>query len=276
MSLPQITIPAVNIPFDIPTLLHPALAHFAIAIPVLVVIAEICNLFIKGKGIKIMSSLFMFLLIVIFFGMYLTGVHDGKVAIDNGFGAVGELKEHKLLGIYIFYASIFVFVLKLISLAVSKTGFKVFYILVLIGFLAGILHQGKEGGELVYEHGANVQMQKDDFDDDEDEEATPTVKEQKHESVEKKAEATEKVEKAEKKEETKAPAAEAKKEVSKDEHKAVEESKKEAEKAVEETKEEAKTQVHEKVEKATEKIKEEVNKAVETVKEVTDLNKTEH
>ncbi len=276
MSLPQITIPAVNIPFDIPTLLHPALAHFAIAIPVLVVIAEICNLFIKGKGIKIMSSLFMFLLIVIFFAMYLTGVHDGKVAIDNGFGAVGELKEHKLLGIYIFYASIFVFVLKLISLTVSKTGFKVFYILVLIGFLASILHQGKEGGELVYKHGANVQMQKDDF-DDEDEKATPTVKEQKNESVENKAEkakTTEKVEKAEKKEETKVP--EAKKEVSKDEHKAVEETKQETEKAVKETKEEVKTQVHEKVEKAAAKINEEVKKEVETVKEVTDLNKTEH
>ena len=32
-----------------------------------------------------------------------------------------------------------------------------FYLLVLAGFVAGVLTQGKEGGELVYEYGINVQ-----------------------------------------------------------------------------------------------------------------------
>jgi len=247
MSLPNITIPAVNIPFDIPTLLHPALVHFAIAIPVLIVVAEFINLFINSKGMKVMTSLMMFLLVVIFFGAYLTGSADAKAATDSGFGAMDELKEHKLLGIYIFYASIFVFILKLISLAVSKAGFKAFYMLVLIGFLAGVLHQGKEGGELVYKHGANVKIS-DEMDDDEDE------------NIQKKA-PTAVEEKVEKKDGVTPPSA--------------------TTQTKEDTKEEAKTTIldekKEDIKKSVDEKKEELTKkADEAVKEALDINKTEH
>ena len=259
MSLPNITIPAVNIPFDIPTLIHPALAHFAIAIPVLIVIAEILNLFINGKGVKIISSIFMFLLIAIFFGMYLTGVHDGKVAMDSGFGALDELKEHKLLGIYLFYASIFVFVLKLISLGVNKTGFKVFYILVLIGFLAGVIHQGKEGGELVYKYGANVKAQSDEFDDDEDKEAT-----KKEAETPVTVPATKVEEKKEEPKETKPAQAEPKEQAK-------------AEETKKESVQEKKESILDKAKKEVEEIKEKVNHEVKEVKkEIEDQNQTEH
>lgn len=175
MNLPQISIP-VNIPFDIPTMLHQPLVHFAIAIPVLLLLVEIVNLFLNNTTLKATTSIFLFLLVGILFGAYLTGTTDGKHAIDNGFNAISELKEHKLDGIYLFYASIFVLVIKLISVMVNKVGFNILYILILIAFNAGILHQGKEGGELVFKHAANVQMPKDDFDDDEDEDETTTTK----------------------------------------------------------------------------------------------------
>ena len=175
MSLPQISIPAVNLPIEIPTLLHPVVDHFAIAIPVLLVVLEILNLFFKSKSLKITTAILWFVMIGIFFVAYLTGVHDAKVALDNDFSAVSELKEHKLLGMYIVYASVGVLILKLLSLLINRTGFRVFYILVLFGFLASVLHQGKEGGELVYKHSANVMPQKDEFDDDdEDEDKTST------------------------------------------------------------------------------------------------------
>ena len=169
MNLPQITIPIPEniLPFDIPTMLHQPLVHFAIAIPVLVLLVEIVNLFLNNKTLKVATSLFMLLLVVILLGAYLTGTTDGKHAIDSGFNAVSELKEHKLDGIYLFYISIFVLFMKLLSLAINKIGFKLFYILILIAFNAGILHQGKEGGELVFKHGANVQMQKDKDEDQE-------------------------------------------------------------------------------------------------------------
>jgi len=176
MTLPQISIP-VNIPFDIPTMLHPPLVHFAVAIPVLVLLFEVINIFLKSKSLKIITSIFLFLTIAIFFGAYLAGTADGKAAIDSGtFNAMSELKEHKLLGMYLFYASIGIFVFKLLSLVVNKTGFRIFYVLLLIGFVASVLHQGKEGGELVYKYGANVKVQSDDFDDDEDEDTKAPAK----------------------------------------------------------------------------------------------------
>lgn len=182
MNLPQITIP-VNIPFDIPTMLHQPLVHFAIAIPILVLLVEIVNLFLNNTTLKVTTSIFLLLLVGILFGAYLTGTTDGKHAIDNGFNAISDLKEHKLYGIYLFYTSIFVLLIKLLSLAINKVGFKIFYILILIAFNAGILYQGKLGGELVFEHAANVQMQKDEFDDDEDEATEESSKVQKIEKT---------------------------------------------------------------------------------------------
>ena len=220
MSLPQITIP-VNIPFDIPTMLHQPLVHFAIAIPVLVLLVEIVNLFLNNTTLKVTTSLFLLLLVGILFGAYLTGTTDGKHAIDNGFNAISELKEHKLYGIYLFYSSIFVLLIKLLSLAINKVGFKIFYILILIAFNAGILYQGKEGGELVFKYAANVQMQKDEFDEDEDEATEESSKVQKTEqakpTVTEKKEETQKIEtkseqKVEKQEATKPKKVESKKE----------------------------------------------------------------
>jgi len=174
MTLPQISIP-VNIPFDIPTMLHQPLVHFAVAIPVLVLLFEIINIFLNSKSLKIITSTLLFLTIAILFSAYLTGTADGKAAIDSGtFNALNDLKEHKLLGMYLFYGSIGIFVFKLLSLVINKTGFRVFYVLLLIGFVASVLHQGKEGGELVYKYGANVKVQSDDFDNDDEDENTKT------------------------------------------------------------------------------------------------------
>jgi uncharacterized membrane protein len=208
MGLPEISIPTVDIPFDIHPLLHPSMVHFAIAIPLLVIVAEILNLILKGKGVKIVSSIIIFLLIVILFMTYLTGVTDAKVATDSGFTALGELKEHKLLGIYLFYGSIFLFILKMISLGVNKTGFRVFYILVLFGFLAGIIYQGKRGGELVYKYGANVQTHKKVSKKTKDEDSKKTEQKTTKVKTEKEKEKKEKEEKEEKNTPKKEPAKE--------------------------------------------------------------------
>ncbi len=180
MNLPPISIPIETsiIPFDIPTMFHQPLVHFAIAIPVIILLIEIVNLFVGSKALKVTTAIFLLLLVGILFGAYLTGTTDGKHAIDNGFNAMGELKEHKLIGIYLFYGSIIIFVFKLLELLINRVGFRIFYILLLIGFVASILYQGKEGGELVFEHGANVQITHDDFEEEEEsvkvQKVTPT------------------------------------------------------------------------------------------------------
>jgi uncharacterized membrane protein len=158
MELPALKLPAIELPFDIPTLLHPPVDHFAIAIPVLVLIIELINLFAKKRAIGAISFVLLIIGMVAAVAAYFTGTVDGKEAFDALTQAgQEELKEHKLLGTYLMLASAVVVVFKLLSAMVQKGLMKLLYLLILVLFVAGILKQGKDGGELVYEYGANVE-----------------------------------------------------------------------------------------------------------------------
>jgi uncharacterized membrane protein len=158
MELPALKLPAIELPFDIPTLLHPPIDHFAIAIPVLVLIIEIINLVAKKRAIGVISFVLLIIGMVAAVAAYLTGTVDGKEAFDALTQAgQAELKEHKLLGTYLMLASAVVVIFKLLSSMIQRGMMKVLYLLVLVVFIAGILKQGKDGGELVYEYGANVE-----------------------------------------------------------------------------------------------------------------------
>ena len=163
MTLPALpfTIPEIALPFDIPALMHPPVAHFIIAIPVIVLLLEIVNLIVKKRALGVTTFFLLVLATVAAISAYYTGGIDGKAAWDllssDGQAAV---KAHKLFGTYLMLASIIVLFFKLISAMVQRGLVKGIYLLVLIVFVAGILKQGKEGGELVYKHGANVQIVK--------------------------------------------------------------------------------------------------------------------
>jgi len=156
MSLPTISIPEIPIPLQIPELLHPAIVHFVIAIPIVILLLELYNLGVKRRSISVFSLILLLIVAVAIFGAYLTGGVDGKAAWD-ALGAEGqaELKEHKLLGVYLVYASLGLVLFKLLFMAIGKTFGRILFILILGGFIAVTLNQGKEGGELVYKYGAN-------------------------------------------------------------------------------------------------------------------------
>ncbi|HIQ28798.1 MAG TPA: hypothetical protein EYH42_09935 [Sulfurovum sp.] len=160
MTLPAIELPKIELPFDIPVLIHPAIDHFAIVLPIVILLLEFYNLFAKKKSIGGFSFLLILLTIIVFAGAYLTGVVDGKEAYDllSPEGQT-ELKEHKLLGTYLVFFSLIVLFFKLLAMT-GKTSLKFLFFIVLIGFSAMTLNQGKEGGELVYEYGANVERVK--------------------------------------------------------------------------------------------------------------------
>jgi uncharacterized membrane protein len=155
MSLPNIPFP-FELPLDIPLLVHPAVVHFAVAIPVVILLLEIINLFFKKRAISLLS-LFLIVLVVVSMSIsYFTGAVDGKEAysllIAEG---QAELKEHKLLGAYLVYGSVALLLFKLLFMAFSKIVARLFFIILIIGFIAITLKQGKDGGELVYKYGAN-------------------------------------------------------------------------------------------------------------------------
>lgn len=158
MELPALTLPEIELPFDIPLLMHPPVDHFIIALPVIILLLEVANLIVKKRAIGITSFFLLILTVVAAIAAYFTGSVDGKEAFPLlSEAAQGELKEHKLLGTYLMLFSVIVLVFKILSALISKGLMKALYLLVLILFVAGILKQGKDGGELVYTFGVNVE-----------------------------------------------------------------------------------------------------------------------
>ena len=156
MTLPAISIPEIPLPLEIPELLHPAIVHFVVAIPVVVLLLELYNLGVKRRSISLFSLFLLIIVAVAMFGAYLTGSVDGKATWEMlSSDGQADLKAHKLLGIYLVYASLALVVLKLLFMAIRKTLGRVLFILILGGFIAVTFNQGKEGGELVYKYGAN-------------------------------------------------------------------------------------------------------------------------
>jgi len=160
MELPAITLPQIALPFDIPTLIHPAAVHFAVAIPVIVLLLEFYNLFTRRKSIGAFSFILLVLTVVFFAIAYLTGSVDGKEAYDLlSPEGQAELKEHKLLGVYLLIGTVIVLFFKLLAMT-GKGILKFLFFIVLLGLIAGTFKQGKDGGELVYEYGANIERVK--------------------------------------------------------------------------------------------------------------------
>ncbi len=259
MNLPAIDIPLKLADYGIhlPVHLHPIMVHFAVSLPIILLFIEILNLFMKRRALSVTTTLLIFLIAFIFLGAYFTGKTDGKEAfVYLSSAGQEELKEHKLLGIYLVYSTAILLLFKLIAFFVKKWWSKALYLLILIGFIAVVVIQGKHGGELVYEYGANVkavQTLEDKVEElqDEIDELKASKSSSKKESVkeEKEAEKKEVKVKEEKKEETP------------------------TNKAVNESKEEKKTVNEESVK--NEDVKEEASKSVEQPIEQKETEKTQ-
>jgi len=153
-----------QIPVEVPTMLHPPLVHFAIVLPVIIVLLEIFNVFAKmtsdseaprGKTVSALSFFLIILLVIVAIGAYATGSVDGaNVVEDLSKEGQTDLHDHKIIGAYIVLSSILLLIFKFISFVGTKT--RVLFLVLAIGFTALVMKQGKMGGELVYEHGANV------------------------------------------------------------------------------------------------------------------------
>jgi len=168
MSIPELTIP-IELPIDIPTLLHPAIVHFVVAIPVVIILLEFINLFFKKRALSLFSLFLILIVATVMAGAYFTGVTDGKEAFSLlSEAGKAELKEHKLLGIYLVYGSLALVLFKLLFMLFKGIISRLFFVLILIGFTAVNLKQGHDGGELVYKYGANSEAIADIISDKDD------------------------------------------------------------------------------------------------------------
>ncbi len=161
MQLPAITLPKIELPFDIPLLWHPIVDHFVVALPVVILLLELVNLVMRKKAISGMSLFLILLTVLAAVGAYFTGLVDGSEAYPTlNDAAKAALSEHKNLGTYLMLASWVVLLFKVLSMITDKSVIRAIYVVILIVFVAGIFEQGEEGGELVYKHGLNVEQVK--------------------------------------------------------------------------------------------------------------------
>jgi len=150
----NITIPEIPLPFDIPLMIHPLIVHFAIALPIVLLILELINTVARRRLLGGINLFFMLLIVLVTFGAYLTGTKD---ASDLDLQA---LEAHKQLGVYLVYGSVVLLFFKLVSSIVDKIQVKIFFYIALIAFISTAFIEGKRGGELVYKYGVNVKSEK--------------------------------------------------------------------------------------------------------------------
>jgi len=156
------TLPTLPLPFPVsetvPVLLHPAVVHFAVVLPIVILVIELINLVTKRKSLTISVYILFVMLIGFYVATYGTGVIDGKngglLVSDEG---LEQLKLHKNIGIYLLYLSGLPILLKLLTLVVKKPWAKIVYLVAFVAIIGLTLFQAKEGGELVYTYGLNVE-----------------------------------------------------------------------------------------------------------------------
>ncbi len=146
-------------------MLHPAVAHFAVALPIISLVLGLAYMFKPSELMSKVSTRFMLFAAIFIVIAYFTGKSEGTEAYPILSDAAQELlKEHKNFALYLIIGMVAATLLKFAGCL--KNMFKLEVIaVVIVGLVSvGVLYQGKMGGELTYEHGVNVKDHVDGMD----------------------------------------------------------------------------------------------------------------
>ena len=135
-------------------MLHPATVHFAIALPVVASIFGIIYLINKNEIMGKLSSGFTFFSAIAMIVAYYTGYQAGPEIYDYlSEAGQHELLEHKELGLYLTISFVIIAAIKSIGCQKKNFMLESIAIILLLVATATTFMQGKDGGEIVYEHG---------------------------------------------------------------------------------------------------------------------------
>lgn len=142
-------------------MLHPLVVHFAIAVPVILVVLEIINFMFRRKSLGFINFMLMILIFVIFVVAYYTGQVDAQNAKEMmSQEAKDLLQSHRDLGVVLIYGSAIIMFFKILGFASQKILFRIIFFVGALAFIFGVFNEGKMGGDLVYKHGTNVAQNK--------------------------------------------------------------------------------------------------------------------
>ncbi len=146
-------------------MIHPATAHFAMVLPLIALVFGIAYLIKPSEFMSKISTRFMVFASLFLIIAFFTGRNDGSEAYilltDEG---QSLLLQHKDLGLYLAVSMFIATAVKFYGSKKQVLKAEIFSILLLGIISAGILYQGKMGGELTYTHGANVELHSDGID----------------------------------------------------------------------------------------------------------------
>lgn len=169
-------------------MLHPALAHFAISLPIISLVLGLIYLYKPSELMSKISTRFLVLAAIFTIAAYFTGKNDAQEVFSTlSSDAQGLLKEHAQLGLYLAIGMVVAAILKTFGCLKNIFKLELLAVVILLVLSGATLFQGKMGGQLTFEYGAHVKaaqecnkkvkamteelsMCEDDDEDEEDEE----------------------------------------------------------------------------------------------------------
>lgn len=146
-------------------MIHPAVAHFAVVLPILSFILGVAYLIKPSELMSKISTRFMVFATLFLIAAFFTGKADGGEAFILLPEAGQELlKQHKDFGLYLTITMAVAAVAKFFGCFKKVLKAEIFAVVLVAIISGGILFQGKLGGELTYTYGANVEKHSDGMD----------------------------------------------------------------------------------------------------------------
>ncbi len=135
-------------------MLHPATAHFAIALPLVAAVIGAIYLVKRDSTMAKLSS-FAIVVTAIAIGVAWFSGNQAGPKIFDFLSEAGkhELLEHKEMGLYLAIAMAIIAVVKVIGCQMKKFALEALAIVATFIMAGTVLLQGKDGGEIVYEYG---------------------------------------------------------------------------------------------------------------------------
>ena len=146
-------------------MLHPAIAHFAISLPIITFILGLAYIYKPSELMSKLSSRFMLVATLFIIAAYFSGKEDGGEAYIFLTSEGQELlKQHKDFALYLVIGMVLATIIKFLG-CIKKLFIAEVAAIILVAILsAGVLYQGSTGGEITYTHGANVKDHSDGID----------------------------------------------------------------------------------------------------------------
>jgi uncharacterized membrane protein len=141
-------------------MLHPAIAHFAVSLPIISLLLGIAYLVKPSELMSKISTRFMVFAAIFLIAAFFTGKHDGGEAYIL-LPELGQelLKDHKEFGLYLTIAMGIAALVKFFGCFTNRIKAEIFSIILVAIVAGGVVYQGKMGGELTFTLSQSMQMQ---------------------------------------------------------------------------------------------------------------------